>query len=108
MRQFAQPILLAALIAAPLTPAGAQDLTAPFLTVTPRTADEAARIARVTAPTQDFSAAEKFEANPAGAATVRARTDADAFSQPSGNISFERELDFKLGNGLFKKLWVSS
>ncbi|MEC7299047.1 MAG: di-heme oxidoredictase family protein [Pseudomonadota bacterium] len=108
MRQFAQPILLAALIAAPLTAAGAQDLTAPFLKVTPRTADEAARIARVTAPTQDFSAAEKFESNPAGAATVRARTDADAFSQPSGNISFERELDFKLGNGLFKKLWVSS
>ena len=108
MRQFAQPILLAALIAVPLTAAGAQDLTAPFLTVTPRTADEAARIARVTAPTQDFTAAEKFEANPAGAATVRARTDADAFSQPSGNISFERELDFKLGNGLFKKLWVSS
>ena len=39
---------------------------------------------------------------------MRARTTPDAFSQPSGNIAFERELDFKVGNGLFKKLWVSS
>ena len=73
-----------------------------------RTAEEAARVAAVTAPTTDFSRPEPFEANPAGAATVRARSDADAFSQPSGNMSFERELDFKLGNGLFRKLWVSS
>ncbi|GGB09891.1 di-heme oxidoreductase family protein [Allosediminivita pacifica] len=78
------------------------------LDVIPRTASERERIAPVTRPTEDFSAPEKFETNPAGAATVRARTDADAFSQPSGNISFAGELDFKLGNGLFKKLWVSS
>ncbi|MDY6859746.1 MAG: di-heme oxidoredictase family protein [Pseudomonadota bacterium] len=80
----------------------------PHLPVVPRTEDEAARIAMVTAPARDFSAPEKFEALPAGSATVRRRTNADAFSQPSGNISFERELDFKVGNGLFKKLWVSS
>ncbi|MEL6647669.1 MAG: di-heme oxidoredictase family protein, partial [Pseudomonadota bacterium] len=42
------------------------------------------------------------------AATVRAMSNANAFSQPSGNISFEDELTFKVGNGLFKKLWVSS
>ncbi|MEM9212207.1 MAG: di-heme oxidoredictase family protein, partial [Pseudomonadota bacterium] len=29
-------------------------------------------------------------------------------SQPSANIPFYGELDFKVGNGLFKKLWVSS
>lgn len=34
--------------------------------------------------------------------------DANAFSQPSGNISFEDELTFQAGNGLFRKLWVSS
>ncbi|MGI3168051.1 di-heme oxidoredictase family protein [Pseudooceanicola sp. C21-150M6] len=83
-------------------------LTEPVLKVIPRTEAEAERIAAVTAPTTDFTRPEPFEGNPGGAATVRARTDADAFSQPSGNISFERELDFKLGNGLFKKLWVSS
>ena len=55
---------------------------------------------------EDFSEPEPFEQNPAGAATVRARDHADAFSQPSGNMPFERELDFKVGNGLFRKLWV--
>ncbi|WP_407495335.1 di-heme oxidoredictase family protein [Pseudooceanicola sp. MF1-13] len=106
-----------ALICLALTaPAGAEDLaedladdlSAPVLNVVPRTDAEAARIAIVTAPATDFTVPEPFEGNPAGAATVRARSDADAFSQPSGNISFDRELDFKLGNGLFKKLWVSS
>ena len=51
---------------------------------------------------------QPFEELSAGAATVRVRNDADAFSQPSGNLSFEQELDFKVGNGLFKKIWVSS
>lgn len=78
------------------------------LDIIPRTADETARIARVTAPTPDFTVAETFETNPGGAATVRARSDADAFSQASGNMSFEGELNFKVGNGLFRKLWVSS
>jgi CxxC motif-containing protein (DUF1111 family) len=32
----------------------------------------------------------------------------DAFSQSSANMPFERELDFKVGNGLFRKLWVSA
>lgn len=78
------------------------------LNATPRTKAELARIADVTAPTDDFSAPETFEGNPGGAATVRARTDADAFSLPSANIGFEGELRFKVGNGLFRKLWVSS
>lgn len=86
----------------------ALELGDPHLAPEPRTEDERARIAAVTAPPAQFDTAEPFEANPAGAATVRARSDADAFSLPSGNISFERELDFKLGNGLFRKLWVSS
>ena len=80
----------------------------PHLAVLPRTAAEAARIASVTAPTTDFSAAQRFESRSAGAATVRVLPDANAFSQPSANITFEDELEFKLGNGLFRKLWVSS
>ncbi|MEQ6203439.1 di-heme oxidoredictase family protein [Sulfitobacter sp. HNIBRBA2951] len=103
---------LIALAAALGTAATAQDaasfLTDPHLNVVPRTAAEAARIAAVTAATTDFTAAQKFEENAAGAATVRPRTDADAFSQPSGNISFEDQLDFRVGNGLFRKIWVSS
>lgn len=88
--------------------AGQPDLVDLHLNADPRSASEAARVAAVTAPTKDFTAAETFETNPGGAATVRARTDADVFSQASGNISFEREMDFKVGNGLFRKLWVSS
>ena len=78
------------------------------LPVVPRTEAEVERIKRVTTPTTNFEKAEQFEGNPAGAATVRVRKTSNAFSSASGNISFERELDFKVGNGLFKKLWVSS
>jgi CxxC motif-containing protein (DUF1111 family) len=80
----------------------------PHLNIIPRTTSETARIASVTTPPTDFSAAVRFEEMSAGAATVRVRRNADAFSQPSGNISFEDELNFKVGNGLFRKLWVSS
>lgn len=78
------------------------------LQLVPRTAEETSRIEDVVRPTLDFSKPEQFEANQAGGATVRPRETSNAFSQASGNISFERELDFKVGNGLFKKLWVSS
>ncbi|WP_435142001.1 di-heme oxidoredictase family protein [Pseudopelagicola sp. nBUS_19] len=84
------------------------DLGDPHLNVIPRTENEAVRIAAVTAITTDFTTPHRFEDKPAGAATVRAMTNADAFSQPSGNITFEDQLDFRVGNGLFRKLWVSS
>ncbi|WP_172292211.1 di-heme oxidoredictase family protein [Pseudoruegeria sp. HB172150] len=83
-------------------------LDEPHLAIVPRTAEEATRIEAVTKPATDFSAPTQFEEMSAGAATVRARSNADAFSQPSGNISFEGELEFKVGNGLFKKIWVSA
>lgn len=73
-----------------------------------RTPEEAARIAAVTAPTGDFTRPEPFEALPGGAATSRKPVNGNAFSHASANMSFERELDFKIGNGLFKRLWVSS
>lgn len=80
----------------------------PHLDVVPRTAEEARRVGAIVAPPADFSAPEAYEASPAGAATVRVRTTRDAFSQSSANIAFGRELDFKVGNGLFRKLWVSA
>jgi|GEM_PF-5335019 len=99
---------LALVLSLPLSPTVAQDLSDVHLNVLPRTVDEAARIAIVTAPTDDFSAPGAFEELSAGAATVRARNNADAFSQPSANIGFDGELTFKVGNGLFRKIWVSS
>ena len=70
--------------------------------------DEQARIAAVTRPAQDFSKAEPYERRPAGAATVFKPLNRDAFSHPSANMSFKRERDFRIGNGIFRKVWVSS
>lgn len=86
----------------------AASVTDLHLNVVPRTAAEAERIDAVLASPTDFTVPEAFEELPGGAATVRARKTRDAFSQPSGNISFERELEFKVGNGLFRKLWISA
>lgn len=64
--------------------------------------------ADVVAPTTDFSQPEKFEALPAGALTHQKKINANAFSHASANMSFERELDFKIGNAFFRRIWVSS
>ncbi|MEJ6393885.1 di-heme oxidoredictase family protein [Gymnodinialimonas sp. 2305UL16-5] len=79
----------------------------PHLQIVPRSEAERARVAGVTAPPADFSQALAFEENGGGAGTVRARMNADAFSQPMANLAFEEELDFRVGNGLFRRLWVS-
>jgi CxxC motif-containing protein (DUF1111 family) len=84
---------------------GLRDL---HLSVVPRTAEEAARIAAITAPPTRFAAPRAFEENAGGAATVRARATPDAFSQPSANLSFEEQLQFRVGNGLFRRVWVSA
>lgn len=89
-------------------PVLAGPLDEPHLKIIPRTAEESARVAAVTALPADPGALQKFEGLPGGATTVRASTTADAFSQPSANIGFARELDFKLGNALFRKLWVAA
>lgn len=88
--------------------AGAQTLDDRHLPVMPRSQAEAARIAGVLAPPEDFSRPEPFEDKPGGAATVRATDTADAFSHSSANMPFAREMDFKLGNGLFRKTWVAA
>ncbi|MFV0492660.1 MAG: di-heme oxidoredictase family protein [Pseudorhodobacter sp.] len=103
-------LILSGLLSCSLFPStlSAEGLGDPLPNIIPRTAAEAARIATVTALPEDFSAAQKYEENPGGAATVRARRNADAFSQPSGNMDFARELDFKVGNGLFRRIWVTA
>lgn len=83
-------------------------LAEPHLPVVPRTAAETARIATALAPPADFTAPEPFESKPGGAATTRALTSTDAFSQHSANMPVDREMDFKIGNGIFRKLWVGA
>lgn len=100
-----RPLCLLVLAA---TPAFSQTLDDRHLPVIARTPEEAARIAAVLAPPADFTQAEPFEAKSGGAATVRARDTSDAFSLSSANMPFEREMDFKLGNALFRKTWVAA
>jgi len=72
------------------------------------TPKDRARVTAVTRPTDDFSKAEAFELMQGGAGTSPRGVSADSFSDFSANITFAEEQDFKLGNALFRKLWVSS
>lgn len=58
--------------------------------------------------TTDFGRSEKGEGLPGGTATYTKKANKNAFSHPSANMSFEREMDFRIGNGFFKRLWVSA
>jgi CxxC motif-containing protein (DUF1111 family) len=61
------------------------------------------------APASDVARLEPGEDRPGGAATSRGSTStANAFSLSSGNLDFKRELDFKIGNAIFRKVWVSA
>jgi len=62
----------------------------------------------VTAPTKDFTRAEPYEALQGGAATSMKRINNDAFSHHAANLTFEQEMDFKIGNAFFRRLWVSA
>ena len=62
----------------------------------------------VVKPATDFTKAEAYEAMSGGAATSQKAANADAFSHSSANLPFSQELDFKVGNGFFRRLWVSS
>jgi CxxC motif-containing protein (DUF1111 family) len=58
--------------------------------------------------TTDFSAAEAGEDRPGGATSHTKKLDRNAFSYSSANMAFEREMNFKVGNGFFRRLWVSA
>ncbi len=99
------PVVLVLVMVGMSRAGGLRDI---HLDVAPGTSADIGWIAKVTAPTQDFTVPETSEQNPGGDATIPGRTDRDAFSQPVANLSFEQELDFRAGNGLFRKVWVSS
>ncbi|MEO3475758.1 di-heme oxidoredictase family protein [Roseomonas sp. CAU 1739] len=51
---------------------------------------------------------EPAELLPGSAATVHVARDARAFSLSSATLPFDRQLDFRVGDGVFRKLWVSA
>ena len=71
-------------------------------------AKDRARVEAVTRPVSDFSKAEQYEAMQAGATTSLEPPDSKAFSHFSANLPSEAEMRFRLGNALFRKLWVAS
>ncbi len=76
--------------------------------VSAASASERQRVLAVMRPTDSFQRPEPYELRPAGASTVFKLLNRDIFSHASANMPFERELEFKVGNGIFKKVWVSS
>ena len=72
-------------------------------------ADKDAGLEALLAPTSNFSKLEQGEAKSGGGATSRKSTNnANAFSHSSGNMGFRKELNFKIGNAIFRRLWVSA
>ena len=69
---------------------------------------DAAERARILAPAADFAAAERWEALPGGTATNRKRFGAKAFSQFSAGLALARRADFFIGNGLFRRPWITA
>lgn len=74
----------------------------------PQAETAAERKARILAPTTDFSRPEDFELFQGGSGTNRTRFDSNAFSLPSGVLSFEERSDFFIGNGVFDRPWVAA
>ncbi len=69
-------------------------------------AEDLVHVKSVTAIATDFSKAEPFEAAAGGAATTYRSPDEDIFSQHSANLNSDQVRNFKLGNALFRKVWV--
>jgi CxxC motif-containing protein (DUF1111 family) len=103
---FLLPLVSGALLLAPLIAVGGEALFSGTRTdINPK---DQRRVESVTRPATDFSKPEQFETMQGGAATTKALVNGDAFSHFSTNLDFDEEEKFKLGNALFRKLWVSS
>ncbi len=76
------------------------------MTVSP--VSEARDLSAIIAPTTDFTKPESYERYPGGATTSKKKPGRNAFSQPSANLGFEQRADFFIGNGFFKRLWVTA
>lgn len=61
------------------------------------------------AATSKFRQLDPGEAFPGGAATSRKSTNhRDAFSHASHGMGFEREAQFRIGNAIFRRLWIAA
>lgn len=101
----AAALVAAAILALSPAPAATTELPTVRSDLTPK---DKRRVEAVTMPTADFSKPEKFELMQGGAGTSRKLINQDSFSHSSANITFEEEANFKLGNGLFRKVWVTA
>lgn len=59
-------------------------------------------------PHPKFSSPERDEHLSGGSATSLKTINRNAFSHASQNLKFDQELNFKVGNGIFRKIWVSA
>ncbi|RLQ87223.1 di-heme oxidoredictase family protein [Notoacmeibacter ruber] len=71
-------------------------------------AEDKQRVEQVTRPVTTFDEPEAFEAMSGGAATSTKFVNRNSFSHSSANLTFAEEERFKLGNALFRKLWVAA
>jgi len=99
---------VAAIVLAGLLPAHANPLTDLPHSRDDLTQPDRKRVERVVKPAISFDAAEKFERMQGGAGTSAKLVNRDALSHFNANLTFKQEETFKLGNALFRKLWVSS
>ncbi|MEM7193688.1 MAG: di-heme oxidoredictase family protein [Pseudomonadota bacterium] len=51
---------------------------------------------------------ENGEDRPGGDTTNTRKINSNSFSHSSANLAFDQELDFKVGNGFFRRVWVSA
>ncbi|WP_370278236.1 di-heme oxidoredictase family protein [Pontibacterium sp.] len=56
----------------------------------------------------DFTQSEAGERYAGGRGTYLKRIDKRAFLHPTSNLPFKQQLDFRVGQGIFKKLWVTA
>lgn len=98
----------AGLVLASLMPAVADDTAGLSRTRDDLNQKDRKRVERVVQPATSFEAPEKFELMQGGAGTSTKLLNRDALSHFNANLTFEQEETFKLGNALFRKLWVTS
>ncbi len=56
----------------------------------------------------EYSQQIASEQYPGGKTTHNKKIGANSFSHGSANMDFKKELDFKIGNAVFRRLWVSA
>lgn len=98
--------LLIALSPGALPAEASSALGEPHLKIATPAPDDAIKRRKVTPPTQTFTSAEPFEANPGGASTKTLPLGPTPFSHPSPMLQGDAKLNFALGEAMFEKLWV--